>query len=261
VPNLQRLHATEPWEWPEDTADLLLTVLKNPAASEKDCLLAAEMAGDLTVVNDDLVDALLAIATRSGDSLPLRCAALRALGPVLDDADMQEEGFLDALPVTDKKIDAIRDTLQALHDGCGHPDELRRAALETSVRWPEEWHADAIREALACHWTLTAVFCMRYVEGFSEDIMQALNGGSPEIRGQALLAAAAWEVQEAWPHVLAVLAQNSSDADTLIAAIEAAASLRPDQAEVFLRPFTRHRNERVAAAAEDAIATADLGEP
>jgi hypothetical protein len=49
--------------------------------------------------------------------------------------------------------------------------------LEASVRAPQDWHLDAIREAYSSTdeaWSLTAVFCMRFVRGFNEQILEAL---------------------------------------------------------------------------------------
>lgn len=40
-----------PWEWPEGTAATLLGILRDDRASTSDVLLAAELAGDVTVIN------------------------------------------------------------------------------------------------------------------------------------------------------------------------------------------------------------------
>jgi hypothetical protein len=64
--NLTALKDTPPWEWPEGVAPALLEILRGDRDSASDFLLAAELAGDLTVINDELVEALLSIL-RSGD--------------------------------------------------------------------------------------------------------------------------------------------------------------------------------------------------
>src|SRR5438034_4181626 len=66
--DLQALKDTPPWDWPEGTAEKLLSVLRDEQATEPDRILAAEMAGDFTVVNDELVEALLAILRNSEES-------------------------------------------------------------------------------------------------------------------------------------------------------------------------------------------------
>ena len=68
---------------------MLLDILRTERSAESDLLLATELAGDLTVVNDELVDALLSIL-RSGDkSEMVRGRAAISLGPVLEDADTE----------------------------------------------------------------------------------------------------------------------------------------------------------------------------
>ena len=52
---------TPPWEWPEDADRIILKALRDNEADESVHLLAAELAGDSTVINDELVGELLAI--------------------------------------------------------------------------------------------------------------------------------------------------------------------------------------------------------
>jgi hypothetical protein len=59
VMNLKTLKDTPPWEWPEDSSKLLLGVLRDDRARESEQLLAVELAGVFTVVDDELVDVLL----------------------------------------------------------------------------------------------------------------------------------------------------------------------------------------------------------
>jgi hypothetical protein len=46
---------------------MLLGIHRDDRTDQSDCLLVAELAGDSTVVNDELVDALLSIL-RNGDA-------------------------------------------------------------------------------------------------------------------------------------------------------------------------------------------------
>ncbi|MGA8104912.1 MAG: hypothetical protein WB869_22335, partial [Candidatus Acidiferrales bacterium] len=59
--DLKALKDTPPWDWPEDTAEKLVRVLQDEQVAESDRLLATEMAGDFTVVNEELVEALLTL--------------------------------------------------------------------------------------------------------------------------------------------------------------------------------------------------------
>ena len=55
---MKTLKDTPPWDWPEGTGKMFLDLLRDDQAPESDRLLAAELAGDFTVINDELVDAL-----------------------------------------------------------------------------------------------------------------------------------------------------------------------------------------------------------
>ena len=49
---------TPPWDWPNDAGKMFQKILNDSRAQESDRLMAAELAGDSTVINDDLADAL-----------------------------------------------------------------------------------------------------------------------------------------------------------------------------------------------------------
>ena len=57
--NLEMIETLPPWEWPEDAGKTFLNLLKNRQADDSQRLLAAELAGDFTVVNNELAEALL----------------------------------------------------------------------------------------------------------------------------------------------------------------------------------------------------------
>ncbi len=50
--NLKTLADTPPWEWPENTGEVLLQNLTGGEASVSDRLLSARLAGDFTVIDD-----------------------------------------------------------------------------------------------------------------------------------------------------------------------------------------------------------------
>jgi uncharacterized protein (UPF0147 family) len=62
------------------------------------------------------------------------------------------DGFVDAqnVPISDNKFHEIQESLCKLYLGTNVPKEVRRRVLEASVRAPQDWHRDAIREAYAC---------------------------------------------------------------------------------------------------------------
>ena len=100
------------WEWPEDAAKLLLDVLHDDRAEAPARLLAAELAGDLVVMNDELADALLTIVRDGGAGAEPRGMAAIALGPALEHAYMAGFEEADDIVISQKMFPVIR---QALH--------------------------------------------------------------------------------------------------------------------------------------------------
>jgi hypothetical protein len=257
--NLKTLKDTPPWDWPEGTGKMLLDILRDDRAKEPDLLLATEFAGDFTIIDDELVAALLSIL-RSGDtSEKVRSRAAISLGPVLEHADTH--GFEDAddVPIAERTFHGILESLRTLYTDAGVPKEVRRRILEASVRAPQDWHQDAVRAACSSDdeaWTLTAVFCMRFVRGFDAQILEALGAKNPDVHYEAILAAGTWAVAAAWPHVAALVTSSTTEKHLLLAAIDAAASIRPHEAAAILDALVDSDDEDIAAAVYEAMAMA-----
>ncbi len=79
--DLKTLKNTPPWDWPEGTSKMLLGILGDERAVESERLLAVELAGDFTVIGDDIVDALLSILRNGEEPENLRAKAALSLGP------------------------------------------------------------------------------------------------------------------------------------------------------------------------------------
>ncbi len=259
--NLRILKDAPPWDWPEGTGEMLLDILRNERSSESDLLLATELAGNFTVIDDELVEALLSILQR-GKSEKIRAQAAISLGPVLEEADMQ--GFDDdAVPIAESTFHRIQQSLRKLYMDADVSKEMRRRILEASVRAPQDWHPDAIRAAHSSddeEWRLTAAFCMRFVRGFDEQILEALQSKNPDIRYEAVLAAGYWGVEAAWPHVAALITSEETDKPLLLAAIGAVGGIRPHEAAEVLADFADSDDEDIAIAVHDAMAEGASGE-
>src|SRR5437867_317118 len=145
--DLSLLKDIPPWDWPRGTGKTLLDILRADRPSESDLLLATELAGDFTVINDELVDALLSILRGGDKPEEVRGRAAISLGPVLEQADTG--GFEDAddLPITELTFHRIQESLRKLSMDASVPKEVRRRILEASVRAPQDWHQDAVRAA------------------------------------------------------------------------------------------------------------------
>ena len=258
--DLETLKDTPPWDWPEEADDVFLGVLRDHKADGADRLLAAELAGDMVVINDELVDALLAILC-SGDELEeLRGRAAISLGPALEYAYMDGFEDPDDVPISEQTFLRIQKTLRKLYMDPEVPKEVRRGVLEASVRAPQDWHPETLRAVYSGDdedWKLTAVFSMRFIRGFDEQILESLDSKNPEIHYQAVCAAGNWEVGEAWPHIAALVTSEETDKDLLLAAIEAAVGINPQKAPEILFDLTESEDEDIAEAADDAMMMAE----
>lgn len=217
-----------PWDWPEDAGRMFQKILDNPSADLAERLLAAEMAGDFVVMNDELAGTLLAVVGRSSETVELRARAAISFGPVFGHVDLYEFEDPEDSVVSEGTFRRIQAALRKLYFDAGVPVVVRRCILEATVMVPEAWHSVAVRAAFACDdedWQRTAVSCMRFLEGFDRQILAALASGNPGIRYQALLAASAWSLEMAWPSVAGLISDPGIDKTVLLAVIDAAAGI------------------------------------
>ncbi len=253
---LKTLQNTPPWDWPEGTGKVLLDILRDPP-TESDLLTATELAGDFTVFGDELVHALLCILRSDDKAEKVRGRAAISLGAVLEHADIK--GFEDAddLPITEGTFDEIQESLRRLYRDPDVPVEVRRRILETAVRAPQDCHQQAIRAAYSGddgRWRVTAVFCMRFVRGFEAEILEGLDSASPDVRYEAVAAAGSWALDAAWPHIAALVTSEATDKPMLLAAIEAVATIRPQEAVAILDDLLDSDDEDVVEAVHEAMA-------
>ena len=111
--DLKLLQEVPPWEWPENTAEVLLGILLDGQASESDRVLAAELAGEYGIINDDLAQALLSNLTDRNKSEDVRSRAAISLGPVLEQGDTEGFEDVDEVPISERTFDSIQATLQS----------------------------------------------------------------------------------------------------------------------------------------------------
>jgi hypothetical protein len=258
--DLKALQDTPPWDWPRDAGKRFQKVLIDRQAKASDRLVAAELAGDFTVINDELANSLTAIIRNPDEPDELRATAAIALGPAIEQAGIDGFEDPDDVPITESTFRNIQDSLRTLHLDRSVPKEVRRRILEASVRAPEDWHADAISAAYSSgdrDWMLTAVFSMRWVRGFDDQILEALKNGDPEIHYEAVRAASNWELAAAWSHVDALIHDTGTPKELLLAAIDAAASIHPAEARENLADLADSEDEEIAEAANEAIEMAE----
>ena len=258
--NLTTLKDTPPWEWPEGTTATLLGTLRDDRASTSDLLLAAELAGDVAVINTELVDVLLSLLHRGDTPEAVRGQAAISLGPVLEYVDTGSFDDADDLPIPERSFRQIQESLHELYLDANVPQNVRRRILEASVRATQDWHRDAIRAAHGRRdeaWRLTAVFCMRFVRGFDEETLEALASPNPDIHYEAVIAAGNWGVDAAWPPIAALVTSRKTPKPLLLAAIEAAAGIRPHEALELLDDLADSDDDDIADAIREAMAMAE----
>ena len=254
------LNDIPPWEWPEGVKETLLGILRDGQADESDRLLTAELAGEFSVIDDELGETLLSIVRNDGETDELRGKASISLGPALEHAATMGFEDADEVLLSEEVFHEIQQSLQELFLKADVPEGVRRRILETSVRAPQDWHRDAIREAYSGGdeaWRLTAVFCMQFVRGFDDQILEALDSDDPKIHYQAVSAAGNWGLDAAWPHIAALLTSEGADKPLLLAAIEAVASIRPEEAPEILGDLTDSEDEDIVEVAFEALAMAE----
>jgi hypothetical protein len=258
--DLKILQDTPPWEWPRDAGKKFQEILSDHRADEADRFIAAELAGDLTVINDKLAASLAAVVRSAEEPEQMRATAAIALGPVLEVAFTYGFEDPDDVPIKERTFRNIQDTLNTVYFDDGISKEVRRRILEASVRAPEDWHQNAIAVAYASgdrEWMLTAVFSMRWVRGFDEQILEALKSSDPEIHFEAVEAAGNWGLAAAWPHILAIVRNPKAPKPLLLAAIGAVSTIRPAEAESVLEDLADSDDEEIAEAVDEAIQMAE----
>ncbi|RPI76708.1 MAG: hypothetical protein EHM45_12050 [Desulfobacteraceae bacterium] len=258
--SLKILQDTESWTWPENAAEKILAVLRDVQAPVSERLLAADLAGNSTVINDALADALLETASNQGPE-DLRAQAAIALGPALEYAYLDDfEDPDDLPPISEETYHKIQETLQKLFMDSSVPKEVRRRTLEAAVRSPQDWHIEAIRTAYANpddSWKLTAVFCMRFVRGFKDQILEALKSKNKDIHYEAVCAAGDSELEEAWLHISSLITSKKTEKSLLLAAIDAVSIIRPREAGLLLGDLIDHKDQDIVDAAYEAISMAE----
>lgn len=257
--DLSYFQANPPWEWPENAGEFLYNIFQDQQAELEDRLLAAEFAGDMVVISDEIARALLSIVADESEDEELRGQAAISLGPILEHTDL--EGFDDPeeIYITEQTFDQIKSTFAKLYQDESVPKQLRRKILEISVRASQDWPKEAVRAAYQSEdqdWKLTAVFCMQYLSGFEHEILESLNSENEDIHYFAVRAAGNWELDKAWQHIADLASSEQTEKELRLAAIEDLASIKPDESIDILMELTNSEDEDIVDCAHESLAMA-----
>lgn len=241
--------------WPEDAREMLLDVLRDEHAPESDLYIAGRLLCEIPRVDDRWVQGLLPVLQNSTQTERARARAAVPLGPVLEAAN--GEGFDEGhAPVEEWLFYRTQDTLYAVYADTGASVIVRRRALEAFAHAPEPRLERAIRAAYAADesWRITALRCMFFHDGFETEILESLDSANLDIRSRAISAAGPAGLEEAWPHIRAVLSDPSSAyKPLLLAAIDSIGHIHPEEAQGFLEDLVSSGDEDVARAASRAM--------
>jgi hypothetical protein len=253
---LEMLQAIPPWDWPEEARDWLGEALKDD--DEQNRLTAAQLAS--AVVDEGLAGELLRVC-REDPTAEVASAAAIALGPALEECYVEyDEGLADAMPdlpetapLSREAYQQVVEVLEGIYHDADCPTKVRRRALEAAVRAPRDWQVGAARAAHQSgdpDWRMTAVFCMGYLPGFEETILEVIAKDEHQgVRREALLAAGNQEIDAAGPEVLRVAANNDEPVELRIAAIAALETIFPEGSQELLETLAEAKNEELAEAA------------
>ena len=259
--DLKTLQDRPSWEWPEGAGQMLTKIFSDVQADASDRLLSVELAADFVVISDDLIDGLLSIVCNGDESDELRGRAVISMGPALEYSDTDGFDDFDDSGISEGLFNKIQESLRVLYMDTGVSKEVRRRILEASVLAPQDWHPDALRDAYSGgdeSWRLTAVFCMRFVHGFEDQILKAINSENESIHYEAVCAAGNWEVDAAWEHIAGLIGSKDIDKELLLAAIDAVTNIRPQEASEILGVLFDSDDEDIVAAAHEAISMAEM---
>ena len=64
--DVTQLSHIPPWQWPTDSADVLAKALEDRQAPASERLLAAELAGEIVAMTDEVADLLLSLLAEAG---------------------------------------------------------------------------------------------------------------------------------------------------------------------------------------------------
>jgi hypothetical protein len=113
-----------------------------------------------------------------------------------------------------------------------------------------------VRAAYFCKdpdWQLTSVFCMSYVKGFDDLILESLRTKNQTMLYYAVRAAGNWAVDRAWPHMAALVRSKKTSKPILLAAIDAVVYIRPHMTSKILRSLTLSKDKEIVDAANQAM--------
>jgi hypothetical protein len=257
---LQGLEAVPMWQWGEGAKEFLLQTLASEVAEFR--ARAAALCGEL--VDEEVAEALLE-RVASDDAEEVASEAAIALGPALEECSL--DYFLDEpsefddlyesdLPLSRETYQRVLRQLEANHGDSSRPDGCRRRCAEAAVRAQAPWVEAKVPEMMRCDdiaWQLTGVFCMGYLQGFDEQILEIIEGSDEELKREAVLAAGNRELNKAVAPIVRLANDEDCAGSMRLAAIHALGQLTGQRSRNTLERLAGHEDPEIAEAADCAL--------
>jgi HEAT repeat protein len=234
------------YEWSASDCRLVVASLASEDTEER--RLAASLASALDP--EEVAPELLRLFRTDPDT-EVRAAAAIAVGPMLEESDTAIDE--DDMPVEGALVDQWRSALRTVHDDPSEPDLVRRRALEAAVRAPDSWMGPAARRALTStdpQWRMTGVFAAAHIAGLESLIVASLEDADPEVRIEAVRAAARGGVEEATSRLCEWARSRDTERELRHESIVALAHLPGTQSAEVLERLTGDRDKEVAELAQ-----------
>jgi hypothetical protein len=175
------------------------------------------------------------------------------IGAVLELYD-EDDPLDDYIPA--ELANELRGALWTLYDDKGQSELLRRRCLEAAVRWPNDRVDPAIRAALDTpgDWRVTGLFCAGFVEGYEDEVRDAIAKGSHEERIEAWRAASNLELHDLAPTAVQLANDTKANREERYEAIAALAWLGESaEAGRTLEQLVASGDEEISEVAEEAL--------
>ncbi|MCA9797488.1 MAG: HEAT repeat domain-containing protein [Candidatus Eremiobacteraeota bacterium] len=259
---IELLEQVESWQWPPATGQVLVAIFKTDQNQDMRCR-AALMLGDLAIFNEQIGQALLAAVRDADQPVDVRAAAAVALGPALEQTELV--GFddleFDPPPLPEELFEQIQETFHDLSLDPTQPALLRRRTLEASVRAPEAWHRESVEKAWKTNdseWQITAVFCMGYLPGFEDKVLEALKSPYQMVVNEAVFTAAERGMPEVFERLATMARDGQLSDEQRFTAIGGLGAMATQESVAVLNELSTSTHEEIARAAKEALMDAQV---
>ena len=221
---LDKYYRGDYFDWEMDSNEKLLKIILNKKASLDDQLTAITLAGDLGVIDLEVVSVFNKLIQDKEKDYSIRLSAMMALEPILQEVQLSD--YLDEVDILESqgendliKLSDLEETLKILHDvyfDYGEDELIRRTALYISSHVPNDWCNKEVEIAYRSNnasWKETAVKCFEFIPGYNEEVLEILEGKDKNLKIAALPAIGSQRILEALPTVVKIIEKERGNVE------------------------------------------------